>query len=160
MIFFAGVAVGNLGPRGVEMGHHYEFTVRVQFLRTCNEPTRKGAYAGGIIVCAEYVVAQERHGKNGGLVPGRIIERYYQVVEIDIPSFVRPSAVYLAAHFDIEAAEYAARCLEAAGRVVVAAGDDGEHGRGGGVCVDEELIIQGLCSSRRVAVVEHVACDK
>ena len=98
--------------------------------------------------------------RNGGLVSGCIIERYYEVVEVDVPSFVRPSAVYLAAHFDIEAAEYAARCLEAAGRVVVAAGDDGEHGRGGGVCVDEELIIQGLGGCRGVAVVEHIPGNK
>ena len=71
-----------------------------------------------------------------------------------------PDFPYISSDFYMVSGKEWAGCLQSAGGIVVAGGDDNLHIRAQMGGIGKKLVINGLCCCRWISIVEDVSCDE
>ena len=137
----------------------------IQLMGAGRKCTQKAFHASRITCIAHHVAAQVGNSKHNGMVSSLTCDGYQQVVVIELPvalpiGISDPMSQDVAAYLHMVECQQLARCLESAGRVVVARGDDDAHRRAMLSSIGQKLIIDRLRLARRVAVIKHIARHK
>ena len=162
--FLAGILCGYVSAFSVHVCHHYDWSVGISITSHTREVSQKGIYSFRITCILHNITSQVWNCEHNSFFPVFSSYGYHQVVVVNLPFSTVvvsvPCASHVSPYLYIMARKEGARSFKTTGGVVIARCYDNLHLWRCLSGVSQKLIIGRLGSSRRIAIVEHIACYK